>query len=428
MKILLLVLAVIASASAAKISYRGYKLFNVAPQTEENVELLRELETEGAKTGVMFWKQGRVGRKADLIVPPSAVVWVSQALREAKMRFNVTVEDVEDLLEKEASDNRLAHMKMSRQRSGQTYKSVLGTYARHSAINDWLENVANSYSSIASTENIGSTYEGRTMKLIKIGSDGSNKPAIWLDAGIHAREWIAPAVAEYIIDQLTSRYASNSNIRKMVDDFDWYILPVANPDGYEYTHTNDRMWRKTRAPTNDYYCTGSDPNRNFDFHFGEAGTSSDPCSDTYPGPRPFSEKNTSNMRDKINALKSRLKMYLSLHAYSELWLTPWGYDSARPADYIEMDRVADIGVNALKAVHGKSFQRGTPPAILYAASGGSYDWAKGVADVKYSYTLELRPGNDCSWFCNGFVLDSSQIIPSGEEIFAAVEAVVNAMQ
>lgn len=370
------------------------------------------------------------------MVPSSGVIWLAETLRQANMTYRVTVNDMAELLEKETRDNEMAKRRIEMQHNqrfdgilgANKVKSVLGTYARHSAINSWLDGVASSYSSIATVENIGNTYEGRAMKVIKIGSSGSNKPALWIDSGIHAREWIAPAVSEYIIDLLTSRYSSDSEVRRLVDTYDWYILPVANPDGYEYTHTNDRMWRKTRSPTNDNYCTGADPNRNWDFYWGQAGTSSDPCSDTYPGTAPFSEKNTSNMRDKINALKSRLKLYLSFHSYSEYWLTPWGYASNRPSDYQEMDRVADIGVAALKLVHGKSFLRGTPPAILYAASGGSYDWAKGVAGVKYSYTLELRPGDDCSWFCNGFVLDSRQIIPSGEEVWAGVKAVVNAMQ
>lgn len=40
-----------------------------------------------------------------------------------------------------------------------------------------------------------------------------------------------------------------------------YFLPVVNPDGYEYTHVKDRLWRKNRKPTRQ--CTGTDLNRNF---------------------------------------------------------------------------------------------------------------------------------------------------------------------
>lgn len=86
---------------------------------------------------------------------------------------------------------------------------------------------------------IGDTYEGRSHDLIKISSGGGgSRPAVFIDAGIHAREWAAPALALYIINQLVENYSDNSDL---VDSLDWFIVPVANPDGYEYTHTSVRL-------------------------------------------------------------------------------------------------------------------------------------------------------------------------------------------
>ena len=82
--------------------------------------------------------------------------------------------------------------------------------------------------------------------------------------GIHAREWIAPALATYIMRELVERNATN-----YIDHLNFHILPSANPDGYEYTRNGDRFWRKTRSMTESVSgCMGADGNRNFDVSFG----------------------------------------------------------------------------------------------------------------------------------------------------------------
>lgn len=80
---------------------------------------------------------------------------------------------------------------------------------------------------------MGKTYEGRDHIGIKISSGGKKKPAIVVDGGIHAREWLAPAQVLYIIHQLVENPA-NKDYFSLVD---WYLVPVLNPDGYEYTFT-----------------------------------------------------------------------------------------------------------------------------------------------------------------------------------------------
>ncbi len=45
------------------------------------------------------------------------------------------------------------------------------------------------------------------------------------------------------------------------------IMPIVNVDGYAYTWSDDRMWRKTRKPNSKSNCVGTDPNRNWAFHW-----------------------------------------------------------------------------------------------------------------------------------------------------------------
>ena len=94
-------------------------------------------------------------------------------------------------------------------------------------------------------ESIGQSYEGRDMRVLKVCRGGcGNKPAMWIDGGIHAREWISPASVMWVAKQLTEDL--NAENDDLVAELDWYILPSANPDGYAYTQTNDRLWRRTR--------------------------------------------------------------------------------------------------------------------------------------------------------------------------------------
>ena len=63
--------------------------------------------------------------------------------------------------------------------------------------------------------------------------------------------------------------------------------------------------------------------------------------------------------------------------------------------------------DALHAVHGSEYVTGCLACVLYVASGTAVDWAYGGADIKYSYTIELRDTGEY-----GFVLPPDQIIPT----------------
>ena len=66
-------------------------------------------------------------------------------------------------------------------------------------------------------------------------------PVFWLDAGLHPREWIGPAVLSSL-----AQYLARQRESPVVRYFDWYILLMANPDGYLETWEGDRQWRKNK--------------------------------------------------------------------------------------------------------------------------------------------------------------------------------------
>jgi len=112
----------------------------------------------------------------------------------------------------------------------------------------------------------------------------------------------------------------------------------------------------------------------------------------------------------------KFKGYINFHRYSQLWMSPWGYTSDLPKDYTVQNNLSQKCVNALQAVFGTQYQFGPISVTIYPASGSSADYTYGAASVLYSYGVELRDTGDY-----GFLLPPDQIVPSGQETYAAVK-------
>ena len=326
-------------------------------------------------------------------------------------------------------------MRSAEYRSDNDLEWFFRDFRRLAGIYDYIDQLASAYPNLITVDSIGKSYEKRDLKILRISSTSlrkstrsmgwrSNAPKeiIFIDAGIHAREWIATPTALYFAYSLASKYGKDETITRVLDTFDFVILPAANPDGYEWSHTNDRMWRKTRSRNGDSGCRGVDPNRNFDFHWNESGSSGKPCAATYAGKKAFSEPETMAMARYLWDNRDSIRVYMSLHSYSQMWLYPWGYKKGRTSVNSSLERKAVKAVNALRKFYGTNFKYGPSGALLYPASGGSDDWALGKCGIPYSYTVELRPGPGST---NGFLISPSEIKPSGIETTAGIIALVN---
>jgi len=313
------------------------------------------------------------------------------------------VEDVQKLIDEEAK----TILKPGQGHDWQSYWPL-------EDIHSFLDDQAAAQPNIAQTISIGTSFEGRDMKVIKISKSGETKPAIWYDAAIHSREWISAATCTYIVNELLNRV--DPDIQKLTEDFDWYIICVANPDGYVYTHTTDRLWRKTRSTTNSPLgCKGADPNRNWEYRWNTGGSSQFPCDETYHGPSAASEVEVRAMQDFFNTIADRAAFFLSVHSYGQYLMLPYGYSNERYPDYDEYMRIANAGKVAFAERYGTELSVGNIVDLLYPASGGSVDWAKGEHDVSLVLAFELRDLGS-----HGFILPADQIIPSSLEFLDSI--------
>ena len=59
------------------------------------------------------------------------------------------------------------------------------------------------------------------------------------------------------------------------------------------------------------------------------------CSEVYAGPYPFSEPEVAALSDLVEFYRQRTILYISLHAFSQVILSPYGYSRGRPHDYAQ---------------------------------------------------------------------------------------------
>lgn len=107
---------------------------------------------------------------------------------------------------------------------------------------------------------IGRSAENRPIKALELINNSTDAEFVWLDALTHAREWITGTTMLYIIDQLVSQHSSSNAKTVAAFNKNYIIVPVVNPDGYAYTWSTNRMWRKNRSRSSnraaDSKCVG----------------------------------------------------------------------------------------------------------------------------------------------------------------------------
>lgn len=107
--------------------------------------------------------------------------------------------------------------------------------------NDTLEKVlkswADQYPALVKLSQIGRSFKDKPIWLVTLtnqatGAD-AEKPAIWLDANIHATEIAGTTVILKVIDHFLSNYQNDPHLAQILDHCTLYLVPRINPDGAE---------------------------------------------------------------------------------------------------------------------------------------------------------------------------------------------------
>ncbi|XP_038658606.1 carboxypeptidase B2 [Scyliorhinus canicula] len=385
------------------------QVLSINPQSDEEIQFVKQICSQYQ---VVFWQPSsiddiRLNKEIHLYVNASNIEEVKNQLATATITYRVLIEDVQQLIKKQKNE-------ALRPRG---FFSYYETYHPLEEIYLWMSEITNAYPSFIQKILIGPSSEKRLIYVLKLfNGTASPKGAVWIDCGIHAREWIAPAFCQWFVQYLID--SQDTMITDILKSFEIYILPIWNVDGYEYTWTTNRFWRKNLSKHNRGRCRGTDLNRNWDASWCGPGASNNPCSETYCGRHPESEPEVKAVATFIRQRSDHIKGYISIHSYSQMVMFPYSYKRSKSKDHKELNYVAQKAVIAVRSVHGTNYRYGNSATSTYLSSGCSDDWAYDLG-IKYSFTFELR---DTGRY--GFLLPPDLIKPTCEEATAAVSEIL----
>ncbi|XP_020808940.1 zinc carboxypeptidase [Drosophila serrata] len=400
----------VAGSVPAQARYDYTRIYQVELASKEHVRLFQALEL--ASDSCSFMGHARVpGQKLTIMVTAAKVADFDDLVHSYNVTHRILNHNFQALID--ANYREVAP-------EGTTPEQFdWKRYHPLESIYDWLESLAKKRPEVVSLLDLGASTQGLPIKGVRIGFGRENLTSVFVESGIHAREWIAPATATYFIDQLLN--SEDPVDQEMARSYNWLIFPSVNPDGYRYTFQGDRMWRKNRALFG--ICRGVDLNRNFPFHWNVTGASGDPCRYDYSGPSAGSEVETQRIVQFLeqNVHSERIRTFISLHSYSQMIMFPYGHSAERVENYQDLKEIGQLAAQRIKDVSGRIYKSGSIYETIYPSSGGSKDWAHGHLKIPITYSYELRGPADSE---DLFILSAGEIEPTAGEAFAALQTIV----
>ena len=111
------------------------------------------------------------------------------------------------------------------------------------------------YPGLTELRSIGESYRGRPLMVITITNEATGpaheKPALYVDGGIHSGELTGSAVATHLVGHLLNGHGRDPRVTALLDARAFHVRPKFNPDGADLALIDDQSLRSTTHPVDD---------------------------------------------------------------------------------------------------------------------------------------------------------------------------------
>ncbi|XP_038206619.1 zinc carboxypeptidase-like [Zerene cesonia] len=399
--------ALSAIVTSEKVRYDNYSLYKIIPETDKHVEFLKDLHEES--DGLDFWiPPSNVGEYVSVVASPKIKDELEHSLQKRNINYNLMLQNIQ-----EALDNQV----MGRKKRDTRKEMFWTNYQTLEDIYDWFYHLAETHSDIVSIIQAGKSYEGRNITGVKISrGSGSGKKAFFIEGGQVAADWLSPTVITYLVDQLVR--GEDGEARAATEEFEWHIFPVINPDGHEYTNDAIRLWMKNRRPIRSA-AVGVDLTRNWNSQWGVSGGSFRAVDNNFVGLGPFSEPETRAISRYVESIGHNLVGLLSFRSFGQRLILPYPHTADSLYNYNAMLTIGRRAMGSLAVRYDTQYRVGTSKQVFDGATGVLADWAKFRFNPPVVATYALRDNG--AW---GYTLPVDQVLPSCEETFDSVMAII----
>ena len=331
--------------------YEGYQVVRIEITDEADLDVLRDLLT--LYPDFELWSEALGIGPMDVRVAPVA----ARLLDASDLCYDVIVAD----LQKHIDELYGLHVGGR----GGDFFDYLRTYDEHV---QFMTDLVAAYPDLAEMIDLGLSVEGRPLWALRITGPGDDKPGVMYHGAQHGDEQEGASVVAYAAHHILTNYDSDPDITTLVDNVEWFLLPIMNPDAYEAYQR--------------YNAHGVDLNRNW----GGPGSGYD----YRPGPFQFSEPETAAMRDFFLAY-ANVRAHIDVHGYTDLLAWPWGHTSDRCLDHRTFRLICREMRDLIDLAGGGSYRIGPISGGISGGgiSGGSIDYTYGVHSI-WAFLFEMQ--------------------------------------